>query len=191
MRKNNRMNTKLIIKRKKLGFTQESLANAVNVSRSLIAKWECGETKPSVEDLKKLCEVLDTKPRKIGYPNKKIQAIILTSVLTSLVLVGASTPIAIFFSNHRIVDGSIATRLNQYHAIYKYSNELNANIFEMNDGEIAYASQLESYKFVDKNNNPILFSDIEYGDRAVIFAEGFGLTAPITFFGVDHIQIFK
>ena len=45
--------------RKKKGISQYDLADALNISRSVIAKWETGLTLPSEENLTMLCEYFD------------------------------------------------------------------------------------------------------------------------------------
>lgn len=46
--------------RKNKGYTQEELANKLNVVRQTISKWEKGYSVPDAEMLKKLAEILDT-----------------------------------------------------------------------------------------------------------------------------------
>ena len=46
--------------RKNKGYTQEELANKLNVVRQTISKWEKGYSVPDAELLKKLAEMLDT-----------------------------------------------------------------------------------------------------------------------------------
>ena len=47
--------------RKNNGYTQEELANKLNVVRQTISKWEKGYSVPDAEMLKKLAEIFDTK----------------------------------------------------------------------------------------------------------------------------------
>ncbi len=49
-------------KRKENGFSQEKLAELMDVSRQAVTKWECGQTAPSSENLLKLAELLNTTP---------------------------------------------------------------------------------------------------------------------------------
>ena len=44
--------------RKRIGITQEELANKINVSSKTLQRWEWGERQPRMEELKKLCEAL-------------------------------------------------------------------------------------------------------------------------------------
>ena len=46
--------------RKNRGFTQEDLANRMNVTRQTISKWEKGISVPDAEMLSKLAEELET-----------------------------------------------------------------------------------------------------------------------------------
>lgn len=50
-------NEKLIEHRKINSDTQEALASKLNVSRSLVAKWEQGRAFPNYNDLNKICEI--------------------------------------------------------------------------------------------------------------------------------------
>ncbi len=45
--------------REKIGLTQTELAEKVGVSDKVISKWECGETKPSVDVLPALADAFD------------------------------------------------------------------------------------------------------------------------------------
>lgn len=46
--------------RKNKGFTQEELANRLNVVRQTVSKWEKGHSVPDAEMLKKIAETLET-----------------------------------------------------------------------------------------------------------------------------------
>lgn len=46
--------------RKSKGFTQDELANRINVVRQTVSKWEKGFSVPDVEMLQKIAEIFDT-----------------------------------------------------------------------------------------------------------------------------------
>lgn len=46
--------------RRKMGFTQEQLAEKCGVSRQAVTKWECGESEPSIGKLVKVSQILRT-----------------------------------------------------------------------------------------------------------------------------------
>lgn len=52
-------NNKLYELRKQKGFSQEELANRLNVSRQTISKWEVGESSPDMEKLVAISELFD------------------------------------------------------------------------------------------------------------------------------------
>ena len=52
-------NNKLYELRKQRGFSQEELANRLNVSRQTVSKWEIGESAPDMEKLVAISELFD------------------------------------------------------------------------------------------------------------------------------------
>ena len=52
-------NNKLYELRKQKGFSQEQLANRLNVSRQTISKWEVGESTPDMENLVAISELFE------------------------------------------------------------------------------------------------------------------------------------
>lgn len=52
-------NNKLYNLRKKNGFSQEELANRLNVSRQTISKWEVGDSTPDMEKLIAISDLFD------------------------------------------------------------------------------------------------------------------------------------
>ena len=52
-------NNKLYTLRKQKGFSQEELANRLNVSRQTISKWEVGESTPDMENLVAISELFE------------------------------------------------------------------------------------------------------------------------------------
>lgn len=56
-----KFNDNLYTLRKNKGISQEQLAELVDVSRQSVSKWELGESYPTVENIFKLCNVLNCK----------------------------------------------------------------------------------------------------------------------------------
>ena len=54
-----KMHNKLYELRKQKGFSQEELANRLNVSRQTISKWEVGESTPDMENLVAISELFE------------------------------------------------------------------------------------------------------------------------------------
>jgi len=52
-------NNKLYELRKQKGFSQEELANRLNVSRQTVSKWEVGESAPDMEKLVAISELFE------------------------------------------------------------------------------------------------------------------------------------
>lgn len=54
------LSEKLQTLRKRAGFSQEQLAERLNVTRQAVSKWETGEGKPDIDNLLPLARLLDT-----------------------------------------------------------------------------------------------------------------------------------
>lgn len=65
-----KMGELLLKARKQKGMTQEQLASLLNVSRQTISKWENNETKPDIESIYKLCEILEITIEQLNIPYK-------------------------------------------------------------------------------------------------------------------------
>ena len=51
--------------RKAMGYTQQDMADMLNISRSTYTYYETGKSQPSFQNLKKLCEILEVDYNKI------------------------------------------------------------------------------------------------------------------------------
>lgn len=51
--------------RQAMGYTQQDMADMLNISRSTYTYYETGKSQPSFQNLKKLCEVLEVDYNKI------------------------------------------------------------------------------------------------------------------------------
>ncbi|MEE0060906.1 MAG: helix-turn-helix transcriptional regulator [Acutalibacteraceae bacterium] len=88
-------NNRLYQLRKQKGFSQEELANRLNVSRQTISKWEIGDSTPDMEKLVAISDLFDVsldnlvkgkeeEPQRADEPRKSELASVLNEkVLTS------------------------------------------------------------------------------------------------------------
>ena len=75
-------NNKLYTLRKQKGYSQEELANRLNVSRQTISKWEVGDSTPDMEKLVAISEkVLTDENKKKAKKGLKIAAVIAGAVI--------------------------------------------------------------------------------------------------------------
>lgn len=56
---NSELNDKLKKLRQERGYSQQQLADKLNISRQAISKWENGKAIPDIENLQLLCEIYD------------------------------------------------------------------------------------------------------------------------------------
>ena len=64
-----KLEEKLASLRKRQGLSQQDLADALEVSRQTVSKWETGVTAPSTENLLRIGKLLDTsrsEERRVG-----------------------------------------------------------------------------------------------------------------------------
>lgn len=91
-----KLEEKLYELRRKTHFSQEQLADKMNVSRQAISKWEKGDNKPDLDNLKKLAEIFDVKleyliqddyvEEKVEIPPKNKKTYIYISVIAVVCL---------------------------------------------------------------------------------------------------------
>ncbi len=67
-----RFSDKIMTLRKQRGWSQEELANQLDVSRQAIYKWESGLTTPELEKIKKLTEIFDTTFEELLNDDKEL-----------------------------------------------------------------------------------------------------------------------
>lgn len=65
--KENHLAKKIVAYRKKKGFSQEKLAESLEVSRQAVTKWEKGQSKPSSGNLFKLAELFEISTEELLY----------------------------------------------------------------------------------------------------------------------------
>lgn len=71
-----KFNEKLKAARKRKNLTQQQLAEALNVSRSLIARWEYGDVCPNIDYLKSLSNILEVPYDELLDNEDKIDVIV-------------------------------------------------------------------------------------------------------------------
>ena len=53
------LENKLVTLRKQLGYSQEDLADKLNISRQAVCKWESGQSTPDIDNLKILSSIFN------------------------------------------------------------------------------------------------------------------------------------
>ena len=82
---------KILELRKKMGFSQEELADKVSVSRQTISKWELGETCPDIKQAKELSKIFKVSLDELvgnDVNNVMIEKVSNTEKLAGLILKG-------------------------------------------------------------------------------------------------------
>ena len=86
--------------RKNAGYSQEKLAELMDVSRQAVTKWESGKANPDTENLIRLAEIFgvsldelckNVKPKKINYAPGHILALLSLLILTAYCVIGGIT----------------------------------------------------------------------------------------------------
>lgn len=70
--------------RKKKGYTQEKMSNLLEIGQSAYAKWENGRTQPSIEQLVKIAQILETTTDELLGINKSVTSNWISSIKTIL-----------------------------------------------------------------------------------------------------------
>lgn len=63
---------RILLLRQEKGISQQDLAQALNVSRQAISKWENDQTSPDTINLIRLCDVLDTEVEYLATGKKPV-----------------------------------------------------------------------------------------------------------------------
>lgn len=81
------LGTRLRNRRRQLSLTQEQLAERTGVSRTAVAKWESGEKEPTLQNLRRLCAVLNTSSDYLLGLDEKFQTAYLSDKATEALTV--------------------------------------------------------------------------------------------------------
>ena len=79
------LSLRLTALRKYYGYTQEELAIKLGVTRQAIIKWEQGETSPSIDYIKALCDFPRSSSTTLPIPSKSDGSIVLSLLRIFLV----------------------------------------------------------------------------------------------------------
>lgn len=143
--------------RSKQAWSQDDLAKKMNISRSLVAKWEQGRANPTADDLDKLAQLFGVKPedlasykdlqsiyKKEQKKEKKSFRIALISAIALFVLFGAG--VAIWASQVAAERYPIAkTEIHENVTVSKVNLGASAiSSFEFSDGNVVKEDQFEN-----------------------------------------------
>lgn len=164
--------------RKHLGYSQEELAEKINVSRQTISKWELNETSPDLKEAKKLSQIFGVSLDELA--GNEIKDILITKVSNTEILAGmiirilkvigvmlisSIVGLAIMFVIFGIMDSKGGKLVSESHVAYCTFNGENkfyqATVNSDSPGIIEYSTDddrslidmgidLTNYKSIDK-----------------------------------------
>ena len=146
------LGNKIVTERKKLGLSQEELADKVGVTRQTISKWELGETTPDINDII-ATKVSNTE--KLAGITIKILKIIGIGLLVFIVLM-IFLIITFTISNQTIKDykttGKVSITCQLENEEYLYEAEYNKNFQVITSGGDAFiTNHVDIEKYDDVN----------------------------------------
>lgn len=112
-----KLNEKIFENRKKLGMSQEDLANELNVSRQTVSKWEVGSATPEVEKLVKLANIFEVSVDYLVKENEeeyKKNGIVINKKLILKILIGLLIIILIILGINKLIDITKNNLKSQY-----------------------------------------------------------------------------
>ena len=153
-------NEKLLEFRKNKGLSQEELAEKIGVSRQSIYAWESGKSVPDIENMSKLCQILEIKTNdltnglEIEKDNKlETQKSKLKEILKIIILILGI--IFLIYSIDSIRKLTIIEKLSRLHEKISYYN--NYSFIEITDNTTGSGNR---YKFPTKR-------DVKHKDKVV------------------------
>ena len=170
-----KMNEKLISLRKEKGWSQEELANKLNISRQAISKWELGESVPDTNNMmqlsklygKSLDNLLENKIQD-HKPKLKNDCIIIGILLIVIIIIygilciikyNAISKINEEFTNYKVLSNYSFTILDM-----TMDKE---NITEQRNTEVYYKDGILKKIFTSDNTKSILFTNFNTGESYI------------------------
>src|SRR5579871_6625378 len=100
--------------RKEAGYTQESLATKLAVSRETISMWERGLSAPHPIHIKKLCKLLGRSPEELGLSKKEMTTIEPSSEILPAITAGITACATLSENGNYAEIQSAATIIESY-----------------------------------------------------------------------------
>ena len=112
-----KLNEKIFENRKKLGLSQEDLANKLDVSRQTVSKWEVGSATPEVEKIVKLSDIFNVSVDYLVKENEEKyikKGITINKKLIVNILLGLLVVLSIVLGINELIDITKTNLKSQY-----------------------------------------------------------------------------
>ena len=170
-----KMNEKLISLRKEKGWSQEELANKLNISRQAISKWELGESVPDTNNMMQLSKLygksLDNLlENKIQDHKPKLKNVFIIIGILLIVII-------IIYGILCIIKYNAISKINEEFTNYKVLSNYSftildmtmdkENITEQRNTEVYYKDGILKKIFTSDNTKSILFTNFNTGQSYI------------------------
>lgn len=170
-----KMNEKLISLRKEKGWSQEELANRLNISRQAISKWELGESTPDTNNMMQLSKLygksLDNLlENKIQDHKPKLKNVFIIIGILLIVII-------IIYGILCIIKYNAISKINEEFTNYKVLSNYSftildmtmdkENITEQRNTEVYYKDGILKKIFTSDNTKSILFTNFNTGESYI------------------------
>lgn len=170
-----KMNEKLISLRKEKGWSQEELANKLNISRQAISKWELGESTPDTNNMMQLSKLygksLDNLlENKIQDHKPKLKNVFIIIGILLIVII-------IIYGILCIIKYNAISKINEEFTNYKVLSNYSftildmtmdkENITEQRNTEVYYKDGILKKIFTSDNTKSILFTNFNTGESYI------------------------
>lgn len=171
-----KINEKLISLRKEKGWSQEELANKLDISRQAISKWELGESVPDTNNMmqlsklygKSIDDLLDNTSitQKIKLKNVlKILGLLLILIFIIYMIISIFKYNAINEINKKFASYDVLTNYKFSVSEFTMNQE---NIIDQKDTEVYYKDGILKKIFTSENTVSILYTNFNTGESYII-----------------------